>query len=169
MNSNSLRGRALPAAALLFALVAVVAVVASGALGRAGDSGRPTPSAPPSAAPTPTPTPTPEPSETPADGIFNLDLDTVDDHDVTIVVDDRTGTVVEVSSGSPRDGMSVRWFDMLVENIDANTLRLTWVGLPVDETVRVFVSRDDGKVRLLFAQAAPPSTPTRWATTGSSS
>lgn len=157
MNSISIRGRVLPAVALLIALVAVVAVVASGALSRAGDPGRPGPSAPPSAAPTPkpTPTPTPEPNETP-DGIFNLDLDTVDDHDVTIVVDDTTGTVVKVSSGSPRDGMSVRWFDMLVENLDATTLRLTWVGLPVDETVRLFVSEEDGKLRLQFAQAAPP-------------
>lgn len=159
MNST-FRGRALPAAALLIALVAVIAVVASGALGRAGDPGTPTPSAPPSAKPTPkptpTPTPTPEPSETPADGIFNFDLDTVDDHDVTIVVDDRTGTVVEVSSGNPRDGMSVRWFDMIVENVDANTLRLTWVGLPVDETVRLFVFEVDAKLKLVFAQAAPP-------------
>ena len=157
MNST-FRGRALPAAALLIALVAVIAVVASGALGRAGDPGTPTPTAPPSAAPTPKPTPsaTPEPSETP-DGIFNLDLDTVDDHDVKIVVDDRTGTVVEVTSGNAGDGMSVRWFDMKVENLDAETLRLTWVGLPRDEVVRLFVIEENGKVKLAFVQAAPPA------------
>jgi hypothetical protein len=158
MNSTSIRGRALPAAALLIALVAGVAVVASGALGRAGDPAGPTPSAPPSAAPTPkpTPTPTPEPSETP-DGIFNLDLNTVDDHVVKIVVDDRTGTVVDARSGNAGDGMSVRWFDMKVENLDAETLRLTWVGLPRDETVRLFVIEEHGKVKLAFVQAAPPN------------
>lgn len=155
MNST-FRGRALPAAALLIALVAVIAVVASGALGRAGDPS-PSPSVPPSATPTPKPTtsPTPTPSPTP-DGIFNLDLDTVDDHDVTIVVDDRTGTVVDATSGNARDGMSVRWFDMKVENVDAQTLRLTWVGLPRDETVRLFVIEEQGKVKLAFVQAAPP-------------
>jgi hypothetical protein len=160
MNSNSIRGRALPGAALLIALVAVVAVVASGALGRAGDPAGPTPSTPPSGSPTstpkPTPSPTPEPSDPPADGIFTVDLNTVDDHDVKIVVADRTGTVVEVSSGNAGDGMSVRWFDMKVENLDAETLRLTWVGLPRDEAVKLFVSQEDGKVRLLFVQAAPP-------------
>jgi hypothetical protein len=157
MNSTPIRGRALPVAALLIALVAVVAVVASGALGRAADPG-PSPSVPPSATPTPKPTtsPTPDPSPT-HDGIFNLDLDTVDDHDVKIVVDDRTGTVVDATSGNPGDGMSVRWFDMKVENVDADTLRLTWVGLPRDETVRLFVIEEHGKVKLAFVQAAPPN------------
>ena len=158
MNASFTRGRALPAAALLIALIAVVAVVASGALGRAGDPGRPTPSAPPSGTPsaTPKPTPTPEPSPTLPDGIFNVDLDTIDDHDVSLVVDDRTGAVVEVTSGDAGDGMSVRWFDMLVDNVDERTLRLTWVGLPVDETVRLFVFEESGKLKLTFVQAAPP-------------
>jgi hypothetical protein len=156
MNSRSIRGRALPAAALLFALVAVVAVVASGALGRPGNPG-PNPSASPSAAPTPTPIPTPEPTETPADGNFTIDLNTVDDHDVSILVEDRTGSVVDVASGNAGDGMSVRWLDMKVENLDAETLRLTWVGLPRDEVVRLFIFHDDGKVKLAFAQAAPPN------------
>lgn len=158
MNSRSIRGRALPTAALLIVLVAAVAVVASGALGRAGDPA-PTPSAPPSAAPTPKPTPTttPEPSESPADGFFNLDLDTADDHDVSIIVEDRTGTIVDVKSGRAGDGMSVRWLDMKVENVDAETLRFTWVGLPRDETVRLFVFEERGEVKLAFAQAAPPN------------
>jgi hypothetical protein len=156
MNTSTFRGRALPAAALLLALVAVVAVVASGALGRAGDPGKPYPSAPPSNPPTSTPKPTPTPSGAPANGIFDVDLKTVDDTDVTIVVDDATGTVVKASSGDPGDGMSVRWFDMKVENVDAKTLRLTWVGLPVDAQARLLVSRDDGKLRLRFFQPAPP-------------
>lgn len=160
MNTFAFRGRALPAAALLIALVAVVALVGGCALDGSGGSGSPTPSAPPSGSPTstpkPAPSPTPEPSNPPADGFFTVDLNTVDDHDVQIVVDDRTGTVVDVSSGNAGDGMSVRWFDMKVENLDAETLRLTWVGLPVDEAVRLFVTDNDGKLRLTFVQAAPP-------------
>lgn len=161
MNAYSNRGRVLPAAALLLALIAVVAVVASGALGRAGSDG-PTPSAPPSASPTPTPeatpTPTPpaQPSDEPADGIFDVDLDKLDDHDVTIVVDDATGTIVKASTGTPDNGMSVRWFDLKVENVDAKTLRLIWVGLPVDEEMPLSVTRKDGKLHLRFVQDSPP-------------
>lgn len=161
MNAYSNRGRVLPAAALLLALIAAVAVVASGALGRAGSQG-PTPSAPPSGTPkptpeaTPTPTPPAEPSDAPADGIFDVALDTLDEHDVTIVVDDATGTIVKASTGTPDDGMSVRWFDLKVENVDAKTLRLIWVGLPVDEAMQLSVTRNDGKLHLRFVQASPP-------------
>jgi hypothetical protein len=162
MNTFSIRGRALPAATLLLALIAVVAVVASGALGRAGNLPQPTPSPSPSGSPTSTPAPTPtaepsaEPSDEPADGVFDVDLDTVDDHDVSVVVDDATGSIVKVSSGSPVDGMSVRWSDMKIENVDATTLRLTWVGLPLDEQINLFVADVDGKLSLRFVQAAPP-------------
>ena len=31
------------------------------------------------------------------------------------------------------DGMSVRCNEVAVENIDASTLRVTWVGLPMDD------------------------------------
>lgn len=164
MNAYSNRGRVLPAAALLLALVAVVAVVASGALGRAGSQG-PTPSASPSGTPTPTPeatptptptpVPSPVPSDEPADGLHRLDLTTVDGNDVAIVIDDQTGTIVKVSSGNPGDGMSVRWLDMKIENVDDRTLRLTWVGLPVDDEVELFVSRTGGKLDLRFVQPAP--------------
>lgn len=159
MNTPTFRGRALPAAAILLALIAVVFVVASGALGRAGDPGKPDPSAPPSNPPTSTPKPAPTatPSGAPANGIFDVDLNTIDDNEVTIVVDDSTGTIVKAVSGDPVDGMSVRWFDMKVENVDAKTLRLTWVGLPVDAQAKLLVSRDDGKLRLRFFQPAPPS------------
>jgi hypothetical protein len=156
MNTYSSRGRALPVAALLLALVAVVAIVASGAFGRAGDPGKPTPSAPPSGAPTPTPKPTPKPSDKPAGPIFTVDLKSLDNNDVKVIIDDKTGAIVDAVSGNPGDGMSVRWFDMIVENVDAKTLRLTWVGLPVEEDIKLSVSRDDGKLRLRMVQASPP-------------
>ena len=162
MNAYSNRGRVLPVAAVVLALIAVVAIVASGALGRAGSAG-PMPSATPSGTPkptpvvTPTPTPvvTPTPSDEPADGLYRLDLTTVDGNDVAIVIDDQTGTIVKVSSGKPGDGMSVRWLDMKIENVDDRTLRLTWVGLPVDDEVELSVSRIGGRLDLRFVQPAP--------------
>ncbi len=162
MNAYSNRGRVRPVAALVLGLLAVVAVVASGALGRAG-SGGPAPSATPSGTPnptpvvTPTPTPvvTPTPSDEPADGLYHLDLTTVDGNDVAIVIDDQTGTIATVASGNPGDGMSVRWLDMKIENVDDRTLRLTWVGLPVDDEVQLSVSPTDGKLDLQFVQPAP--------------
>jgi hypothetical protein len=53
--------------------------------------------------------------------------------------------------------MSVRWFDVKVENIDADTLRIVWVGLPRDELVRLTVSSVDGQFRLHFVQDTPPA------------
>lgn len=160
MNTYPIRSRSLPAASLLLALVAVVAIVASGCTPRGGDSGSGSPpSSPPSNTPGPTaePTATPEPTEEPSDGIFEVDLNTPDNHDVTVTVDDATGSLSDVVSGNPGDGMSVRWFDMKVENVDPNTLRLTWVGLPLDQDVKLFVETSgDGKLRLRMVQPGPP-------------
>ncbi len=52
--------------------------------------------------------------------------------------------------------MSVRWFDVKVENIDADTLRIVWVGLARDEVIKLGVSTVDGKLRLRFVQDGPP-------------
>ena len=54
-------------------------------------------------------------------------------HDVSGVIDDDTGSVIEASSGRAGDGMSVRCNEVAVENVDASTLRVTWVGLPMDD------------------------------------
>ena len=43
---------------------------------------------------------------------------------------------ISASSGHAGDGMSVRWHDVQVENVDDSTLRITWVCLPVDDVVR---------------------------------
>ena len=135
---------ALPVAAL-FAVLAVLVVVAGGALGRSADPS-PTPSdrpsTPPSAAPSapsspqPTVEPTAQPTDDPADGPITVDLDNLTDHDVSVVIDDETGILDGAVSGKPGDGMSVRWFDVKVENLDSTTLRVVWVGLPRDEQVR---------------------------------
>ena len=166
MNRSSNISRvALPVAAL-FAVLAVLVVVAGGALGRSADPS-PTasdrPSTPPSAAPSapsspqPTVEPTAQPSDDPADGPITVDLDNLTDHDVSVVIDDETGILDGAVSGKPGDGMSVRWFDVKVENLDSATLRVVWVGLPRDEQVELSISEDDGKYHLGFVQAAPPA------------
>ena len=53
--------------------------------------------------------------------------------------------------------MSVRWFDVKVENVDAETLRVVWVGLARDEVVHLGISRVDGKIRLRFVKDGPPA------------
>jgi hypothetical protein len=172
---RSNRGQVMAAAALALALVGVVAVVAI----NPGTSGAPAspvpsqapdggPSAPPVATPTPepsapatpapaTPAPSEQPSDDPSDGRIDVDLDTATDHDVSVVITDRSGSVVGVTSGRAGDGMSVRWFDVEVENVDGNTIRVTWVGLPRDEVVSLGISEADGTFTLDFVQDAPPA------------
>jgi hypothetical protein len=152
-------------------LAAVVALAANAAFGRGTSS--PEPSSPPVVTPSPEPSdePTPpseepseepseqpseQPSEPPTDGPTKIALENLTGHDVFIAIDDDTGTIVDAQSGTPGDGMSVRWLDVKVENIDADTLRVVWVGLPRDEVVYLDVSTVDGKLRLRFVQDGPP-------------
>lgn len=146
-------------------LASVVALAANAAFGRGSSS--PEPSSPPVVTPSPEPSdepstppseePSEEPSDPPADGPTKVALENLTGDDVSIEIDDETGMVVKAESGTPGDGMSVRWFDVKVENIDADTLRIVWVGLPRDEVVRLGVSTVDGKIRLRFVQDAPPA------------
>lgn len=119
----------------------------------------PAPSDAPSEQPTPAPTeqPTPAPTESPADGRMVVALENLTGADVSIDIEDQTGRILKAESGTPGDGMSVRWFDVNVENIDADTLRVAWVGLPRDEVVRLGVSTVDGKFRFRFVQDGPPA------------
>jgi hypothetical protein len=143
-------------------LASVVALAANAAFGR-GATPSPTPNTPPTVAPSrppsdpPTPTPSPEPSDPPADGPTKVALENLTGDDVSVEIDDQTGGVVRAESGMPGDGMSVRWFDVKVENIDADTLRVVWVGLPRDEVVGLTVSVVDGMTHLAFVQDAPPA------------
>ena len=120
--------RTVPAILAAIVLLSALAVGATAVFGRTvTPAPEPPPTVEPSIPPTTPPTANPSP---PPDGVFEVDLDNLTDHDVSIVVDDETGSVVDVTSGRPGDGMSVRWFDLKIENIDAETLRLVWVGLP---------------------------------------
>ena len=120
----------------------------------------PAPSAPASpATPVPTSEPTAQPSAAPTDAPAGqgIDLDTADDHDVIVVIDDQDGVLAGAGSGRAGDGMSVRWGDVQVENVDEDTLRVTWVGLPVDAEIRLAVGRAGDDVVLGFTQPAPPA------------
>lgn len=158
--SNSSRRVAASMAAV--ALVAVLAMMATGVFGRGAPPTLAPSDAPPSTAPSakPTPPPSKAPSNEPTaapDGLFDVDLEDVSGHDVSARIVDTTGHVAGVASGTPGDGMSVRWFDAKVENVDADTIRIIFVGLPRDEQVRLSVAEASGALHLDVVQAAPPA------------
>lgn len=140
------------------ALPAVLAIAIAACSAPAGAQ----PSSSPSLSPTPPPvaTPSPDPSSRPSPGTPSghvIDLDVADDHDVSVVVENVTGHPVRVTSGRAADGMSVRWGDAKVVNLDDSTVRVTWVGLPLDERVDLRIAIDNGPILLTFAQKAPPA------------
>ena len=136
----------------MIVILAAFAVVAAGNATQA-PSPTPTPVASPTPRPTPTVVPTDEPTATP-DG-YVVDLDVADDHDVTVVIDDETGVVTGVRSGDAAEGMSVRWNDIVVENVDEDTLRLTWSGWLQDEVIKVAVVETEDGLALTFTQKLP--------------
>jgi hypothetical protein len=73
------------------------------------------------------------------------------------VIEDEGGLLAGAGSGRAGDGMSVRWGDVEVVNVDEDTLRVTWVGLPVDAGIRLVVSGAGDGVVLAFTQPAPPA------------
>ena len=142
------------------ALSVIVVFAADAAYGH-----RPAPVAPvppPSGTPVVTPTPAPAeptaaPSQPSTDGEIVVPLKNLTGDDVSVAIDDATGTLKVASSGNPGDGMSVRWFSVKVENIDADTLRVVWVGLPRDEVVGLEITEDAGAIHLALTQDAPPA------------
>jgi len=153
--------RATVALAAVLAVAAVLVLAACGTVGGAADPSpvpSDAPSAPPEVQPSTPPSapPTVEPSGAPSDGSFQVDLKNLTDHDVAVDIDDETGTLTSASSGQPGDGMSVRWSDSKVENLDDARLRVVWVGLPGDAKLQLSITEVGGTYRLHFVQAAPP-------------
>jgi len=122
----------------------------------------PAPATPAVPAPTVPATPvpaTPAPSVDPdgePDNVTTVDLDVATDHDVRVTVVDDGGSLVGIRSGHAGDGMSVRWFDLKVENVDSSTLRLTWIGFAADDESVLNVGENDGRVQLALSVAGPP-------------
>ena len=162
MRRSSLSPRTTLPLAVVVAAVFAVILVAGGALGRGADpvtTPSPTPSVAPSVQPDPTspPAPTPKPTDDASGGPTTVALEDLTGHDVSVLIDDQTGTLDGATSGTPGDGMSVRWFDAKVENIDAETLRVVWVGLPRDEQLLLAITGEAGNYRLRIVQSAPPA------------
>jgi len=114
--------RRVPATTILAVAMGVVAVGAC--------SGSAATSAP--ATPHPTSAPTNAAPSDPATARNVVTLATATDNDVTIEIVDESGTLREAASGTPGDGASVEPYTVTVANVDATTLRLTWVGGPCD-------------------------------------
>jgi len=143
-------------AAAGFVIAGALVVVLFATAGVAANNGpEPYPTLAPFVTPTPAPVPTATPPATQVPGGFIVDLDTADANDVSVVIDDATGSIVGARSGRAADGMSVRWNDIVVENVDEDTLRLTWSGWPIDEVITVAVAADGDGYALTFSQKMP--------------
>ena len=57
--------------------------------------------------------------------------------------------------GEARRRMSVRWHDSIVENVDAASIRVTWVGLPGDDVADLGISGEAGAYVLTIVQPGP--------------
>lgn len=170
-----------PAVAISFAGAAIVAVAAT-AFAVGGGSGaapaapaRPSASAvasaPPPAAPVATPKPTTKPADpapvptaipTPRPTHTNLpfdpapikvNLETVDDSAVRVDIVDISGILESAKSGSPAEGASAE--GLVVMNIDARTLRLTWVDFPIDNIDQLYIEWFDGHLKFVLVQPEP--------------
>jgi hypothetical protein len=156
---------------LVAAVLAVVAAVAFGLRGTGAPAPTatttptatpvvtPAPVATPTSVPTPAPTETPVPSA-PADGgplygDVRVDLATATQNRVTATVRDGSGDVDAVRSGTPDDGMSVRWHDIAVTAVDDRTIAITWVGMAIDDDVLVAIDANGDGYVVDIVQTAP--------------
>jgi hypothetical protein len=159
-SSRPAAGNIVAAGILAVALAIVVGTATLGAVRQVAPSPTPTPAVTPTATPTSpspaTPAPaTPAPTADPVDGSGVVVLDTVDQNDPSVVVDDQTGTLSAVVTGHAGDGMSVRWNEAIVDQVDPRTIRVTWVGFPGKEQVALTVDSDGGAPVLVFDQKGP--------------
>ncbi|MEW6224574.1 MAG: hypothetical protein AB1627_08075 [Chloroflexota bacterium] len=152
MNTTRTRARAGRMVAAALALVAAVAACSTADAG--APTASPAPSAPPVATPVPSPIATPAPSPS-APGVPDVDLDVADGHDVVVVISDRNELLAGARSGKGKDGMSVRWGEAQVRNLDANTIEVTWSAYAKDQTLSLVVIPTSDGVLLRFGQEMP--------------
>jgi len=133
-------------AALGLLLVAALAVATVGGLFDRTPTVVPPaiPSASPSAAPTPSATPTGPAIPASAPPAVHVDLIEHVGEDASIDIVDRSGTLVDAESGDPPDGGSVEegTIQVVADTADANTLVLTWTGMPCDTTHQLDIAPD---------------------------
>lgn len=158
-SSRPKTGNVVAAGILAAALAVVVGTVALGAVRQVAPSPSPSPSPVATPAPAATPTATPPPPATPAPTTVPVPsvvvLDTVDDTDPRLAIDDQTSSLLFVFSGHAGDGMSTRWNTAIVDQVDSNSIRVTWVGFPGEEQIDLAITADGGTPVLVFDQMAP--------------
>ena len=143
------------------ALVAVVAFAAVGGgrgdgNGQSGIAAPPATAAPPAPSKAPTPKPTAEPTDDGSDAMpIRVDIETVAGGAVYVDIVDSTGYLVGAKSGTPAEGQSVGQYTLEVENLDATTLKLSWVDYPIENALTLYIDEHDGAIRLLLIQPAP--------------
>jgi hypothetical protein len=86
---------------------------------------------------------------------FAVDVDTFDGHDVALDVFDYTGSVSTVVTGTPGDGASIEPERLDLSNVDARTLALTWVDVPIDRDLDLFLDDTTGHLRIILIQPEP--------------
>ena len=144
--------------------VAIAAVLAACSAGGAA----PAPTDPPAPAPTavpapitpapasPAPAPTPEVEDPGSDLLpIHVELDSTSGQSVSVDILDRTGFIESATTGQPGDGATVEPYSVLVENIDARTLRLTWTDYPIDNALALYVDPNGASLRFVLVQPAP--------------
>lgn len=143
------------------ALVAVVAFAAVGGgrgdgNGQGGIAAPPATATPPAPSKAPTPKSTAEPTDDGSDAMpIRVDIETVAGGDVYVDIVDSTGYLVGAKSGTPAEGQSVGQYTLEVENLDASTLKLSWVDYPIENALTLYIDEHDGAIRLLLIQPAP--------------
>jgi hypothetical protein len=155
MISNKHRPGLIPVIGAL-AMAAFLAACSAGT-GAAPASPVPPPASPvpPPASPIPAPvSPEPAPTGVPAPNL-HVDLESTSGQDVTIDILDRSGALVEATSGRPGEGVSFPSDAVVIDNIDSRTLRLGWSDFPIDNELRLFVDPVGGGYRFLLVQPAP--------------
>ena len=109
--------------------------------------------------PTPPPTPAPTvsaPAPTPDVDLGPIRLAVTSGSVVNVTIDDPERLLTGAVANQASPGMSFAWFNSDVTRLENGSYRVTWVGYPRDEEVRLEVSRgESGGLLLHFTQAAP--------------
>lgn len=70
---------------------------------------------------------------------IKVDLVNATNDDVYVDIVDQSGKLVSGRSGQPGDGGSVATGTIKVENVDPQTLRLTWTDTPGDNALALYI------------------------------
>jgi hypothetical protein len=86
---------------------------------------------------------------------IRVDLQNATGARVHVDIVDRPRVVVAAESGRPGDGASVPTDTLVVRNVGARTLRLTWVDFPIDNALALYIDRTATGYRFVLIQPEP--------------